>query len=249
MGLLPDSYPRGPKYNFCLALEPHPVKLIFKKIEHLYLHNSPWSCPVFPRPLFFLHAGSMPTTWGSPFKIWFNLKYWDIFVNILYSLSRYLWKVLELLEGISKPSLWHQAYSCTLLRLGNGDFFIQSKCQGSRSEIIKNSICHPLIVLTCFIYVIFVIEIAMLQLPSFSCCRLPLNYLICMFLTRVRTNSSNYSFFRIVGHRIVYSIQYSNLIFRKNEYYSFHKIRPNTESSILFSDQLFERMNSSNYSF
>ena len=145
----------------------------------VFLNNSPWSCPVFPRPLFFLHAGSMPTTWGSPFKIWFNLKYWDIFVNILYSLSRYLWKVLELLEGISKPSLWHQACYCTWLRLGNGDFFIQSKCQGSRSEIIKNSICHPLIVLTCFIYVIFVIEIAMLQLPFSSCCRLPLNYLSC----------------------------------------------------------------------
>ena len=45
------------------------------------------------------------------------------------------------------------------------------------------------------------------------------------------------------------TIRYSNLIFRKNEYYSFHKIRPNTESSILFGDQLFERTNSSNYSF
>ena len=45
------------------------------------------------------------------------------------------------------------------------------------------------------------------------------------------------------------TIRYSNLIFRKNEYYSFYKIRPNTESSILFGDQLFERTNSSNYSF
>jgi len=45
------------------------------------------------------------------------------------------------------------------------------------------------------------------------------------------------------------TIRYSNLIFRKNEYYSFHKIRPNTESSILFGDQLFERTNSSNYLF
>ena len=45
------------------------------------------------------------------------------------------------------------------------------------------------------------------------------------------------------------TIRYSNQIFRKNEYYSFLKIRPNTESSILFGDQLFERTNSSNYSF
>merc|ERR1719270_3380066 len=44
------------------------------------------------------------------------------------------------------------------------------------------------------------------------------------------------------------TIRYSNLIFQKNEYYSFYKIRPNTKSSILFSDQLFERTNSSNYS-
>ena len=40
MGLLPDSYPRGPKYNFCLALEPHPVKLNFRKIEHLYFQTT-----------------------------------------------------------------------------------------------------------------------------------------------------------------------------------------------------------------
>ena len=48
--------------------------------------------------------------------------------------------------------------------------------------------------------------------------------------------------------RKVQSIWYSNKFFRKNEYYSYLKIRPNTESSILFGDQLFERTNSSNYS-
>ena len=42
---------------------------------------------------------------------------------------------------------------------------------------------------------------------------------------------------------------YSNLIFGKNKYYSFYKIRLNTESSILFGDQLFKRTNSSIYLF
>ena len=51
------------------------------------------------------------------------------------------------------------------------------------------------------------------------------------------------------GIEIGSTVRYSNLIFQKNVYYSFYKIRPNTESSIIFSDQLFERKNSSNYSF
>ena len=51
------------------------------------------------------------------------------------------------------------------------------------------------------------------------------------------------------GIEIGSTIRYLNLVFWKNEYYSFYKIRPNTKSNILFGDQLFERTNSSNYLF
>ena len=51
------------------------------------------------------------------------------------------------------------------------------------------------------------------------------------------------------GSEIGSTILYLNLIFQKNKYYSFYKVRPNTELNILFSDQLFERTKSSNYVF
>ena len=47
--------------------------------------------------------------------------------------------------------------------------------------------------------------------------------------TRVRTNSSNYSFFRIVGHRIVYSIRYLVWFCGTNITRSFEKSGSNTE--------------------
>ena len=42
------------------------------------------------------------------------------------------------------------------------------------------------------------------------------------------------------------TLWYSNLMFGKNKYCSFYKIRPNNESSSLFNDQLFERTNRMN---